>query len=42
MDSTENEKQLKSNKSLVLVKNVIAKLTRTWEGGGVGGKKHTK
>ena len=37
-----NKKEFKSDKSLVLVKTVRAKLTGTWEGGGVGGKKYTK
>ena len=35
------QEKLKRNKSVVLIKVHRAKLTSTWEGGGIGGKKHT-
>ena len=36
----ENSESFKRHKSPILVKLVRAKLTDTWEGGGIGGKKY--
>ena len=41
LNQREKQKNRKRDKSDVLKKVVRAKLTSTWEGGGVGGKKHT-
>ena len=37
----EKTEKYKRDKSDVLEKVLRAKLTNTWEGGGIGGKKHT-
>ena len=42
IDSKKKTGKNKRGKSNFLMKGVRAKLTSTWEGGGVGGKKHTK
>ena len=40
--SEKNTEKYKRDKSIVLIKVVRAKLTSTWEGAGVGGKKTYK